>query len=746
MTSKQPSMLTRQVIFDGLSYFLRGNLRIKNGHLPQPGHAVTSDFFGICVASNVDSATDAFVISELKALGISNVRLDFSYDDLDGFNARFLQTLIHEKFDITLHLLPPFAAAKNMTDAAEQAVWKAFLQTVLDRYGAQLQQVEIGNTINRKRWSGFNFDGFLVTWQIAHTEVKARGIKLLGPNVQDFEPFYNISLLKTMQANHQLPDIHTNNLFVERVSEPERFDHRIFKYRWATIFRYNLIKKARILQNIGHHFGVIHTTSSAAFWAIYRIERLLKHGKQKQADYLTRYFTLLATSGALQQANWGALICHREGLINDGLLDAEYPPLERITHYKRADGELKNYARYPSFYAMQMLAKLLIDTHYEKAIATANGLEIHHFNNRFQHIHVAWTMNGKLALLKHIYAETTLNAAKILHRDGEPLNDNTEFITETPIYLIWDIGTTIITKPQAELAKTLTIHKHVENLQYFHFDNDGWQGLVLAKNADEATLLMHALHPNQLQSPQKKDALRHARNAIWAIEDPRDGLHELTIKQPITMYPHKTIVDRFRPSKAKRSWNGAMELLRRDIATAQPVAYFEKVHDPSLKQNFYICEFVKADCTLGQIFAAFAQDKPAYLNLNPENVYKQFAQFCHKMHSRGIYFRDFSGGNILVNISANDECCFSLIDTARIHAFNHSLAFNLRIADLTRACHKLDWVGRKRFMQLYLGLTGRQFRWQYKLPFYLYDIKVALKHTVGRKGLKRLIKRLKGDS
>ncbi len=164
MPSKQPSMLTSQVIRDGLSYILRGKLRIKNGHLPKPNHVVPEDFFGICVASNENPATNTYVIKQLKDLGIKNVKLDFSYDDIAGFHARFLQALIAEKFKVTLRLFPLFEAAKNMQDAVEQERWKAFIRGVIKQYGAQINQIEIGNTINRKRWSGFTFNGFLSAW------------------------------------------------------------------------------------------------------------------------------------------------------------------------------------------------------------------------------------------------------------------------------------------------------------------------------------------------------------------------------------------------------------------------------------------------------------------------------------------------------------------------------------------------------------------------------------------------------
>ena len=81
---------------------------------------------------------------------------------------------------------------------------------------------------------------------------------------------------------------------------------------------------------------------------------------------------------------------------------------------------------------------------------------------------------------------------------------------------------------------------------------------------------------------------------------------QITIKQPVKMYPHKAFLDKFKPSKAKRSWNGAMELMRRGVATAQPIAYFEKIDDSTLKQNFFLCEYVQADCNIGQIFSAFS--------------------------------------------------------------------------------------------------------------------------------------------
>jgi len=752
INKKQASMLTWPIIFKGLAYILSGKLYVKGGHLPAAAHKVPDDFVGICVASAQDAAMDDYVITQLRLLGINQVRLDFSYGDLENFNARFLQRLIDEQFQITLHLVQPFANARNMGIAAEQVLWQAFVREVLERFGSKIVRLEIGTTINRKRWAGYNIKGFFQAWDIAYKENRQRGITLAGPNVTDFEPIYNIGILSMLKARNQLPDIHTDNLFSERVSEPERFDHRIFKYRWATWFKYNLIKKARLLKKISTDFGIQHFISSVAFWAIYRIERMLPEGEQKQADYAARYMLLNAASGALDQAFWGAMICHREGLIDDGLTDAEYPLLERVTHYANVDGNQDNFRLHPSFYAMKTVANMVQGATYKTAIATASGLEIHHFQTAQHHIHAAWTINGKVALLEDIYQAADLQQAEIINRDGEHPAEATHMITESPIYLRWPINQAVTVKPNASLAKNLAIHAHIANLQYYPFHQNDWFGLILAKNADEAALLAEILNPQKLSSPEKNNALRHARNAIWALPDPRNTERKITVKQPVKMYPHKQFFDRFKPSKAKRSWNGTLELLRRGIDSAQPVAFFEKKHDTTLKQNFYICDYITADCSVGEMFVHFAKGNNDFhiaaknITISAEQTYIQLSQYLSLMHHRGTFFRDLSSGNILVQVGADKQLHFSLIDTARARFYNYPAPLNQRISDLARICNKLHWAGRERFLGLYLANIRRKVSFRIRLAFYLYDFKVAFKRKYGRKGIKKLIKRFKSTS
>jgi len=746
---KQASVLTWPIIRKGLAYIVSGKLYVKNGHLPPANHLIPEDFIGVCVASSADTDMDDYVIAQLQQLGIRQVRLDFTYGDPESFNARFLERLIAEKLDVTLHLIQPFAHARNMESASEQAIWQTFLNQALDRFGARVRRVEIGSTINRKRWAGYTMNGFLHAWAIAHHEIKRRNIELAGPNVTDFEPVYNIGILSILKAKNQLPDVHTDNLFSERVSEPERYDHRILKYRWATALKFNLIKKARLLRKISSDFGIQQLISPVAFWAIYRIQRLLPDGEQKQADYAARYMLLNAASGALNQAFWGALICQREGLIDDGLTDAEYPALERVTHYANVDGQSESFWHHASFNAMKTVAGIVQGATYKAAIASANGLEVHHFQTADHEVHALWTINGKVSFLKYLYHSESIQQAEIIHRDGHKLDAAPDIISESPIYLRWPKDHVVTVKTNPALAKDLAIHPHIKDLQYYRFHQEGWFGLILAKNADEAALLAQQLHPARLTSPNKDGALRHARNAIWALPDPRDHTQQITVKQPVKMYPHKAFLDRFKPSKAKRSWNGAVELLRRGIDTARPVAFFEKENDATLKQNFYLCHYVKADCSVGEMFMHFSKGNKDFhfadknFSISAEETYAQLAQYLHQMHKNGTFFRDLSGGNVLVQLLDNKKLHFSLIDTARAWFFTYPAPMKYRISDLARMCNKLHEAGRERFMGLYLANIGRKFTPRIKLAFYLYDFKVAFKRKFGRKGIKRLVKKFK---
>jgi tRNA A-37 threonylcarbamoyl transferase component Bud32 len=730
-----PAVMNRALLFKALKHVLKGGLSFPGGHIPPAAHTVPTDFTGVGVAASDDPAVDDYIINQLQALGVRNVRIDVSYGDEDGPTARLLHKLLQTDLHVVVHLVQPFDDAFVMAEPAAQEKWEQFVTAICKEFGRGLFAIEVGSTINRRRWAGYNTEGFFAAWDIAHKIIRSSGITLIGPNISDFEPFYTFSILEQLAEDAMLPDMHTNNLFCERVTEPERYDHRILGFQWATRLKVNLVKKARLLQRIGAQHGVKDLISPAAFWTLPRIERLLAEKEQKQADYLTRYMVLLAASGALRQAYWGPLLCWREGLIDDG--SGRYPELERITHYQSVLGNLAQFRVRPAFYALQQFNSSIAGSDYLGPLSTSNDVEIHAFRNKDQLIHVAWTINGKACPVSALYEERDLQRVEVRDRDGLSSAELPQFISEKPGYLIWPSSHIVELKAQSAPYPLESIFAHRQHGHYYPVNEGGWRGMVIADNSDAARELTQLLHPDNLPEAGSESTLRRARNLIWTVPGP-DG-RTVVAKKPIKMAIQKRLLDRFKPSKAKRSWIAAAELSRRDIPTAQPLAYFEKQGDGSLKQNLFVCEKVDHDFSARDVLMAFHDGAASYADMAADDVYRQLALFLLRMHEHGVFFRDLAGGNILIKKQADNQLDFTLIDINRARFYNRSTPFNQRLSDLARICHKLHWEGREVMVSYYLQsmLKPKPFSWRLRVPFHLYDFKANFKRRYGRKAIKR---------
>ena len=309
------------------------------------------------------------------------------------------------------------------------------------------------------------------------------------------------------------------------------------------------------------------------------------------------------------------------------------------------------------------------------------------------------------------------------------------------MYLKWEGKPEVAIKQGAGVLSDVTIHRHIPGRTHFFFRENGWRGIVLARDEDEVELLLKHIHPERIGRPADDSTLRNARNAIWTIEDPRAAGARLVVKQPVKMHLHKRLLDRFKPSKALRSWNGTCELLRRGVSAALPVAWFERESDPGLMQNYYICEYVPAEFTARDMIGAFAAGQACFAGVPENEAYRQLAAYLLRMHGGGILFRDLSGGNILTHPGENGALGFSLIDTGRIRVFEKPLPLSARFADLVRICNKMHPDGREMFLGIYLGALKQKLMWWQQWRFVAYDFKVAAKRRIGRKAWKRITRR-----
>lgn len=123
----------------------------------------------------------------------------------------------------------------------------------------------------------------------------------------------------------------------------------------------------------------------------------------------------------------------------------------------------------------------------------------------------------------------------------------------------------------------------------------------------------------------------------------------------------------FRQSKAKRSFDYANHLLKGNVLTPFPIAYYEEHSRLGiLKDSFYICKHVDYDFTFRELI-----HNPLFPNR--ELILRKFAAFTFNMHEYGVNFLDHSPGNTLIVTNDNDYE-FYLIDLNRMSFQNMSIA------------------------------------------------------------------------
>ncbi len=791
--------LTARMAGHTLAYFGSRRWR-QTSPIPNKACKIPADFFGLCVANAPDPASDDYVIAQMNELGIRHARLDFTYNDREAFTERFLSRLLSEHFRVCLHLVQPREEAFNMLrhpEAVER--WRTFIGEMLDRYGSRVELIEIGSTCNRRKWAGYSPAAFFAAWQIAWEEARGRNLQIAGPNVTDFEPVYNAGWLGEMRRAGLLPGVHTDNLFAERATEPEAFDRKVAGRRLASLVRFNLVRKAQLLQDIGAWAGVPTLMCTHVAWSLRRIARFLEDVEEKQADYLGRYACLAAASGALARVYWGPLIGQREGLIDDGTL--EYPELPHVTYYEQARGKIADYRRRQAFMTFRTVNRFLSGATFRRQLADGAGLEILEFeqqpksaieNQESKIIHAVWATDGNGACADACYSPELLAQAEIYTRDGRQLARVPRMFSESPVFLVWP-NRMMDDKRQATESGSQTpssdfrilsvgsqqssvIRHPIPGVRFARrpgWDFDmvraatnpaGLAGVYLAEDGGERRDIQALIELCHGKPDGKTDSLpgkptpaaelrqpacaprmlRNARNVVWSAPAPWNAGQTIVIKvfKPRSFF--RRLLDCGKPNKAWRSWNGAQELLRRGLNTPTPLACLtpspaelQATHagcGASAKcadtASYYICEAFTPACSARDAFTAFSSGATEFQGYSDNDWYGAIVSLLQKMHTRGVYFRDLSAGNLLARPKSAGEFEFALIDTARARFYPHSLGLRLRLCDLMRICHPLTWPNRRKFVKMYLAHNGRRFSWWMRIPFWYYDGKHRLKNAL----------------
>jgi hypothetical protein len=393
-----------------------------------------------------------------------------------------------------------------------------------------------------------------------------------------------------------------------------------------------------------------------------------------------------------------------------------------VTYYEQARGEIKDYRLRPAFFALRTAIRFIAGTTYVRKIKSEHGLEIHEFLAPEGQRHVAWTMNGRRVLTRECYPAEILQKATFYSRAGEKLDSPPTMIAESPVYITWSGQADISISVVADSAKNIVFAQ--DGMEY-DFVTRGELSGVCRSGCDNIIINMIMALARGKQAGA--EILRDARNRVMRL--PQFGEQNAIV---LKMFRPPALVRRWfarrKSDKALRSWNNANELIRRGIATPRPTAFFHQAGEPLSAPSWYACADFADAHSARDVFNAFSAGATEFQGQAINDWYGVIAVFLQKLHTRGVYFRDLSAGNLLVRRTPSGELEFALIDTARARFYPHSLGLRLRLCDLMRICHPLDWPNRRIFVKQYLAHNGRRFSWWMKIPFWYYDGKHRLKN------------------
>ena len=371
---KKFSFFNRAFLKNAFLLILSPKLFFNQGHIPPKNHKIPSHFFGLSLTIE-DLIEDPIGVVEMcRQHKIRDVTLLIPSNRISEFSPTFMDDLNGHniKFNLKLVLV-------NEEDFYLQ--WRELLDLTLLGYQSHIASIEIEMTSFSKE----ALHVFLNIWAMTFNMARLKKIKVAGPSIPSFSPFFNDMVFKLLKDKYQLPDIHTINLTNEMDKEPELIYSNFLIPKLGKVFKLNLIKKLALIQRIAESFNIK---------TIYAAIELKRH---EITSYTLRAISLLIASGRLTKL---------------------YLP------YRNAEGILFLIDRMEG---MTYLGALFHDVPFE----------IHHFKNDKEQMHAIWARDDKTINPESFYHIEDIYAAKIYDSHGDII-DRTQFkITDTPIYLVW---------------------------------------------------------------------------------------------------------------------------------------------------------------------------------------------------------------------------------------------------------------------------------------------------------------------
>lgn len=152
---------------------------------------------------------------------------------------------------------------------------------------------------------------------------------------------------------------------------------------------------------------------------------------------------------------------------------------------------------------------------------------------------------------------------------------------------------------------------------------------------------------------QSSDSIHKARNELKIIpyHDKQYVVKAFKVPNVINRFAYRFI----RSSKAKRAYENALKI---KSFTPKPIGYIEFYRFGLLAESYFVSEYFAYDFTIREPI----EDKGFP---DRKSILKAFGAFTYALHEAGIYHKDYSPGNVLVQ-KIKEAYHFQIVDINRM--------------------------------------------------------------------------------
>ena len=150
-----------------------------------------------------------------------------------------------------------------------------------------------------------------------------------------------------------------------------------------------------------------------------------------------------------------------------------------------------------------------------------------------------------------------------------------------------------------------------------------------------------------------KKTLHWGRNYLYTVDLATPfGVREVAVKQ----FRNQGRVNRWKRrrqgSKAAKSWRVARELNRAGVPTPQPILWVESLEEEG--PSFFACQHLTGVFESRHFFRALLADRvrEEFPWINKQELLSRIAELARRLHGAGVWHRDLSIGNLLIEETA----------------------------------------------------------------------------------------------